>query len=47
MAGPWFTVHRSGDDFKQVSRLWFSDGRQDCPGRIEVRIELEEVDHAG
>ena len=42
MAGPWFTVHRSGDDWKTVSKLWISNGEEDGPGQIQVRIELED-----
>lgn len=41
MAGPWFAVHESGDDWQVLDDLWISDGRHDWAGRIEVRIELE------
>ena len=43
MAGPWFTVQRSGDDWAEMGRLWISNGKADCKGRFEVRLELEEV----
>ena len=43
MAGPWFTVHRSGGDWKELEQIWVSNGKQDCKGRIEARLELEEV----
>ena len=41
MAGPWFTVVKSGDDWQQLDTIWISDGKNDCRGRIEVRLELE------
>jgi len=43
VAGPWFTVHKSGDDWQELGRVWISDGQEDCIGRIEIRVELEEV----
>ena len=45
MAGPWFTVHRSGDDWQEVGWLWISNGTEDCKGRFEVRVQFEEVEH--
>ena len=45
MAGPWFTVHRSGDDWQEMGRLWISNGKEDGKGRFEVRVQFEEVDH--
>jgi hypothetical protein len=44
VAGPWFAVHRSGDDWQDLGQVWISNGRQDCQGRIQIRIELEERD---
>ena len=43
MAGPWFTVQKSGSDWETLDTIWISDGQQDCIGRIEIRVELEEV----
>lgn len=43
MAGPWFTVQESGSDWQELGRVWISDGQQDCMGRIEIRLELEEI----
>ena len=42
MAGPWFTVHRSGDDWQQLGQVWVSNGQDDCRGQIEVRITLDD-----
>ncbi len=41
MAGPWFTIHKSGDDWQQLGKVWISNGEDDCRGRIEIRVELE------
>lgn len=42
MAGPWFAVHRSGDDWQRLDQVWVSNGKEDCRGQIEVRITLDE-----
>ncbi|HJN10027.1 MAG TPA: hypothetical protein QF564_15175 [Pirellulaceae bacterium] len=40
MAGPWFTVQESGEQWKEISKIWISNGNNDCKGRIEMRIRL-------
>jgi len=40
VAGPWFTVQESSDEWKEISQIWISNGKDDCKGRIEVRIRL-------
>ena len=42
MAGPWFTVQRSGDDWQRLGQNWISNGKQDCKGQIEIRVELDQ-----
>ncbi len=42
MAGPWFTVHETGADWKTLDKIWISDGKTDCMGRIESRVVLLE-----
>ena len=44
MAGPWFAVHRSGDDWQRLGQVWVSNGAEDCRGQIEVRITLDETE---
>ena len=46
VAGPWFTVQRSGDDWQELGQIWISNGHEDCKGRIEIRIELAEAEDA-
>ena len=41
MAGPWFTVHKSGDDWQELGHVWISNGEDDCQGKIEIKVELE------
>ena len=41
MAGPWFTVHKSGDDWQRLDQVWISNGAEDCRGHIEIKIELD------
>ena len=41
MAGPWFTVQESGEEWKKISNIWISNGQDDCKGRIEMRIRLK------
>ena len=41
MAGPWFTVQESGDDWREISKIWISNGQADCKGRIEMKLRLK------
>ena len=43
MAGPWFTVHRGGDDWQRVDTIWLSNGLRTDKARVEFRMELENV----
>jgi hypothetical protein len=40
VAGPWFTVQKTGDDWRELGQLWISNGEQDGKGRIEVKLAL-------
>jgi len=40
-AGPWFTVRSVNDDWKELSKLWISNGDTDFRGRIEVRLRWD------
>ena len=42
MAGPWFTVQRTDDDWQVLDRIWISNGGKNSKARVELRIELEE-----
>ena len=42
MAGPWFAVHRSGDDWQTLGQVWISNGTEDTRGQIDIRIQLGE-----
>jgi hypothetical protein len=43
VAGPWFTILENGEDWKEISKIWISNGQDDCKGRIEVRIRLTAI----
>jgi len=42
VAGPWFTVHRTGSGWQELGQVWISNGKEDGKGRIEIRIQLVE-----
>lgn len=47
MAGPWFTVQPSSDDWRRFGELWISNGARDLKGRVEVQLRFatpEEVE---
>jgi hypothetical protein len=41
VAGPWFAVHKNGADWQRLEQVWISNGKTDCRGKIEIRVELE------
>jgi hypothetical protein len=43
VAGPWFTVHESGDGWRELATIWLSNGERDLKARVEIFIELEEA----
>ncbi|MEX2186129.1 MAG: hypothetical protein WD875_05010 [Pirellulales bacterium] len=44
MAGPWFAVQSSGE-WREVDRIWISNGQHSQTARAEIRVELEEPNH--
>ena len=44
MAGPWFTVQKSQDDWQRLEHIWISNGSDDCQGFVEIKVELERDD---
>ena len=40
MAGPWFTVQKSGNDWQKLGQVWISNGDKDCKGQIEIKVEM-------
>ena len=43
MAGPWFTVIESGDDWNEMETIWISNGRDHERVRVELQVRLEEA----
>jgi len=56
VAGPWFTVQRSGSGWQTMGQVWISNGQTDSKGTFQLRVTLaggpndehrpEEVGHA-
>lgn len=46
VAGPWFTVMKSGDDWKFLETIRLTDGATNMRARVEYRVELAEPDPA-
>ena len=44
MAGPWFTVQSSSDDWQVLDTIWISNGTETTKARVELRVEMEEID---
>ena len=44
MAGPWFAVQSTHDDWQTMSDIWISNGEEDCQGKVEIKVELHEPD---
>jgi len=42
VAGPWFTVMKSGDDWKFLEDIRLTDGEHQVRARVEYRVELDE-----
>ena len=45
MAGPWFMVEKSGNDWHRLDTIWISNGRSNDTAHVEIRVELEEAKH--
>jgi hypothetical protein len=43
VAGPWFTVQRSGGDWQVLDNIWISNGKHNDRGQVELRVEFEEL----
>ncbi len=43
MAGPWFTVRQSADDWHTLDTIWISNGKRNHHAKVQIRLELEEV----
>ena len=44
MAGPWFTVLKSGSDWQQLESIWISNGSDHEKVTVEIRVQLEDRD---
>ncbi|MFQ5733292.1 MAG: hypothetical protein ACE5KM_15225 [Planctomycetaceae bacterium] len=42
MAGPWFTVQKSGSGWQLLDTIWISNRGKNARARVELRVELED-----
>jgi hypothetical protein len=42
-AGPWFTVQKDGEGWREIDRAWVSDGKENVAVRIEIKMSLEKA----
>ena len=40
MGGPWFAVHESDTDWQKLGSVWISNGKTDCQGVAEYKVDL-------
>lgn len=44
VAGPWFTVQKSGSGWQTLETLWLSTGGgEQSLARVEIKLELEKL----
>ena len=41
VAGPWFTVRKSGERWSSLGGVWISDGEKECQGTVEIQVSLQ------
>jgi hypothetical protein len=46
VAGPWFTVQRSGEDWQTLDKIWISNRGKNARATVEIKVEFEELSHA-
>ena len=44
MAGPWFTVVRSGAEWQTLETIRLSNGSETERVRVEIKVELEKAE---
>ena len=42
VAGPWFTVLESSNDWNEIATLDLGDGQRTVPARVEMKLRLSE-----
>jgi len=43
VAGPWFTVQKSGKSWHILDHIWISNGRENSQARVEIQLVLPET----
>jgi hypothetical protein len=47
VAGPWFAVQRSGEDWQVLDRIWISNEGVNARGTVELKVEFAPVASGG
>ena len=42
VAGPWFSVQKSGADWKRLDTVWLSNGLEQERVHVEIKVRLED-----
>ena len=43
VAGPWFTVHRSGDDWQTLDTIWISNGVKTDKATVQSKVVFDDA----
>lgn len=43
-AGPWFTVAKSGEDWRVIDQIMVSDGDHQSSVTVEIKMSLENAE---
>jgi hypothetical protein len=46
VAGPWFTVHRTGGDWLTNDTIWISNGGKSCKAVVQTKVEFTDASTA-
>jgi hypothetical protein len=42
VAGPWFTVQKSGGDWKQLDEIWLNIDGKNIKARVECKMQFND-----
>jgi hypothetical protein len=41
VAGPWFTVQKSGSDWETLDTIWLSNGKRGEQAKVQIRLRID------
>ena len=42
VAGPWFAVHKVGEDWQTLDTIWISNGKKNSVARVQARLNWKD-----